>query len=117
MRFLEFAGDDTINVVATVLRNYASQASDRDSTGEINYPALTNLLRNNGIYLDMDYDVFNKMFDSSELIKSLTHNFNSRGITLNVSGVSKKDQDKKRDSDSKDDIEKIASSNAEKNLD
>jgi len=118
MKLFEFSNQEhIISVLATVLKNYISKSSYRTSPAKINYGALTDFLANNEIYVTMDYETFDAIFNSDEgkVIKNLTKNYDGSGIELNVPGVGKEKRTSDGD-DSQDAVDQIAASNAEKNL-
>lgn len=115
MRLFEFAGNEFLSVITTVLSNYIETSAFRTSPAKLNYLALTNMMKNNGLNLKVDYNLFKNIYDSSPVIQNIVHNFDGDGIDLNVPGV-KKEKEQSNKEKSKDAVEKTAAANAEKNL-
>ena len=66
----------------------------------------------------LDYDTFNAIYNSSQLIQSLVHDYNSDGIELDVPGApdSNSDQAKTDSEKAQDNVNKTAASAAMNNI-
>lgn len=114
MRLKEFGEDASIDKFIIALRNHIGRAASKHVPAKLNWEALGQMSRANGFEFAADYETFKSMYDSNPIIQKLVKNFNSQGIVLNVPGTSDGPQQTKKRN--KDDVEKIAAANAEKNL-
>lgn len=87
MRIFEFAGDENLEKLIIVLRNFIGRAASKKTPAKLNWNGLNQLSKSSGIELATDYDTFKAMYDSSPALQLLIKNFNDRGIELNVPGA------------------------------
>ena len=83
MRFSEFANSDLEQDLVLLFRNQIQRANSDDSTAELSYQAITNLMKASG-HGAFDYGVFKNLYDTSDEVKAVVKNFNQDGVVLNT---------------------------------
>jgi hypothetical protein len=116
MRFFEFQGSGAgIDKFIMALRNHIGRASSKKSPAKLNWNAISSMSKAYGFEFAADYETFKSMYDSNPALQSLVKNFNDDGIELNVPGAPD-DKNPPGTQDSGEEVEKIASSAAPKQL-
>ena len=93
MRFVEFQDSKTIEVqsaVVNTLTNLRGSADDADQTSEISFGALEQILKNTG-YPQFNYELFKKIYDSGDTLKSVVDDFDQDKIILKTDKQAEKD--------------------------
>ncbi len=73
MRFSEFANSDLEQDLVLLFRNQIQRANADDSTAELSYQAITNLMKASG-HGAFDYGVFKNLYDTSDAVKAVPSN-------------------------------------------
>lgn len=110
MRLFEFQG---FGDLVLLIKNLAGRAKFKKSPMKISWSAINNMSRSYGMSA-IDYQSFQKIYDADASLQSFIKDFDETGIELSVPGVN--DQDDMAPQ-GETDINKIASANAEKQLD
>ncbi len=113
MRFFEFEGE---NNLVLILRNIIGRSGSKSQPARMNWQGINSILKKTG-QEQLDYDAFKAIYDASPILQNLVHDFNADGISLNVPGSRDQKMDEPSDPEqSKDQVNQIAASNAEKQL-
>lgn len=82
MRLYEFASDIADDIVL-ILRNRLGTSNSLDTSGNISYNAINNMLKNIG-YGNVEYDenTFTNLYDKNPEIQALVSDYDKNGITL-----------------------------------
>ena len=94
MRFSEFQDPKTVELQSAVintLTNIRGDADDADQTTEISFDALDQIMKNTG-YPQFNYELFKKMYDQSEALKSVVDDFNNDKIVIRTDKEMQKDE-------------------------
>lgn len=116
MRFFEFAGDDNLDKVVIVLRNFIGRHSSKQAPATLNWASLSRVLSSAGASVAVDYDTFKSLYDSNLQIQAMVKDFNGNGVTLKVPGSPDNPADSQDGETSQDKVDKIASSAATNQL-
>jgi hypothetical protein len=95
MRFFEFSGDDNLEKLVIVLKNFIGRASSKKTPAKLNWNGLQHIAKTSGIDVITDYETFKSMYDSTPALQSLVKNFNDKGLELNVPGAPEEPAEKK----------------------
>lgn len=113
MRFQEFQDPKTVELQSAVintLTNIRGDANDADQTTEISFDALDQIMKNTG-YPQFNYQLFKKMYDDSDALKSVVDDFNQEKIVLKTEKEMEKDEPMNFDNTgSTDTVKKMAKS-------
>lgn len=82
MRLFEVE-DHFVGDLVTVLRNQLGRGDSERTSLVLTYPALSNLMKNMG-YGAMDYDGFQKLYDSNPELQKLVKSYNEEKIILST---------------------------------
>lgn len=113
MRLREFQSTDQL---VLLLKNIIGRASSKKQAANFNWASLNSLLTKMGVD-QMDYEAFKASYDSNPALQNLVRNFNAQGVQLKVPGTNQDTEEPGSDIDkSKEKVNKIASSNAFKQI-
>ena len=116
MRFFEFQTSNIgVDKFIMALRNHIGRASSKKSPAKLNWNAISSMSKSYGFEFAADYETFKSMYDSTPALQALVKNFNDEGIELNVPGAPD-EANPPGTQDSEEEVEKIASSAAPKQL-
>jgi hypothetical protein len=116
MRFFEFQDTNAgIDKFVIALKNHIGRASSKKAPAKLNWNAIASMSRANGFEFAADYETFKAMYDSNPVLQGLVKNFNDSGIELDVPGAPE-DANPPGTQDSEEEVSKIASSAAPKQL-
>lgn len=91
MRFFEFQTDEKLaSAIMNTLNNLRGASDDDAESGEISFDALEQIMKNTG-YPMFNFALFKKMYDGSELLKSVVSDFDEDKIVLNTKKQAEKD--------------------------
>ena len=82
MRLFEVA-DHFAKDLEIVLRNLLGRSDTKKASMTLSYEALSNLMKNMG-YGEVDYNGFQKIYDSNPALKAVVKNFDDDGIVLST---------------------------------
>jgi hypothetical protein len=82
MRLFEVE-DRFVGDLVTVLRNQLGRGDSERTSLVLTYPALSNIMKNMG-YGEIDYDVFQKLYDGNPELKKLVVNYDEDKISLST---------------------------------
>ena len=116
MRLFEFAGDDLLDRLVTIIKTIRGRYISKGANPEINWHTFSNLLAQSGIGMYVDYEVMKELHEKHPILQQLIGDFDQDRITFTATG-SKFDRDSNDTQDSQDIVDKIASSAAPKQLD
>ncbi len=116
MRISEVYTDAGIDKFVIALRNHIGRASSQKAPAALTWDAIAQMSRANGFEFAADYETFKAMHDAHPMIQNMVHNFNDRGVVLNVPGAPNDKHATQDGKTSQDEVDKIAASNAEANL-
>lgn len=118
MRFFEFSGPEYGDRIVMILRNYIGRAASKKVPSTLNWAGFNNVLKSAGFPQGADYETFKSIYDSSPVIQKLVRDFNEQGLELNIPGTPESDVTggSRNPADSEEEIDKIASSAAPKQL-
>ena len=83
MRFSEFQSTDKEleSALVNTLINVKGDADDKNTSAEISFDAVKGIMNNTG-YPAFGYDLFKRMYDTSETLKSVVKDFDQEKIVL-----------------------------------
>lgn len=76
-----------------VLRNLMGKANKQGSPLEFSYDGLSNMMKNMG-YGAIDYNAFDRIYQSNPSIKAIIQNYSEDGITVATDEVDPEEQEK-----------------------
>jgi hypothetical protein len=119
VRFFEFqdsSNKELESVVVNTLNNLKGEADEEGQTSEISFSALEQIIRNTG-YSMFNYELFKRMYDGSETLKSVVDDFNNEKIILKTDKEAEKDPEMDIDDQgSTDTVKKMAKSALNKRI-
>ena len=80
MRLYEVA-DSFVNDLVTLLRNLVGRGDSKDAPQDLTYPALSHLMKNMGNG-EINYQIFNKLYDENLGLQDLVKSYDDQGIVL-----------------------------------
>ena len=75
-----------------VLRNLMGRANKKGSPLEFSYAGLSNLMKNMG-YGSIDYNGFDKIYQSNPSVQAIIQNYNEEGIVVATDEIDPEDQE------------------------
>jgi hypothetical protein len=109
MRLFEFQG---FNDLVLLIKNLAGRAKSKKSPMHVSWMAINNMAQSHGMS-SIDHQSFQQIYDNDASLQSFIKDFDKNGIVLAIPGVN----DDNLEPQGETDINKIASANAEKQLD
>ena len=116
MRIYEI-DQSNVEALAVIFKTLIGRARSKGQPAKFNQQGINTILQKTNRET-IDYDTFDAIYKSSQLIQNLTHDYNSDGIELDVPGAPDSDSpEAKPDSEkSQDNVNKVAASAAMKNI-
>lgn len=112
MRLYEIENSESqlVSTVVNVLYNLRGQADDEQQAQELSFPAFENIVKNTG-FAFFNYDLFKKLYDTNQSVKSLVKDFNQDTIILDTEADAEIDNNMNYDDEgSTDNVKKMAQS-------
>ena len=83
MRFNEFKNTDKQleSALVNTLMNLQGDADDRNTSAEISFDAVTEIMRNTG-YPAFSYDLFKQLHDNGKILKNVVKDFDQEKIVI-----------------------------------
>ena len=116
MRLYEFAGDDLLDRLITVIRTVMGRYKSKDALPTINWHSFSNLISQSGMGMSIDYETLKQLHDQYPQLQQLISDFDNKTITFASTGANNT-ADSDSDETSQDVVDKIAASAAPKQLD
>lgn len=116
MRLYEFAGDDLLDRLITVIRTVMGRYKSKDTPPTINWHSFSNLISQSGMGMAIDYETLKQLHDQYPQLQQLISDFDNKTITFATTGDSSDTGSSDDDETSQDVVDKIAASAAPKQL-
>ena len=116
MRITEI-DQDNVQALAVIFKTLIGRSKSKSQPAKFNWQGINSILQKTS-QEPVDYETFNALYNSSQLIQSLTKDYNSDGIELNVPGAPDSDskQAKTDGEKAQDNVNKTAASAAMNNI-
>lgn len=116
MRIYEI-DQNNIQALAIIFKTLIGRSKSKSQPAKFNWQGINTVLQKTN-QEPLDYETFDAIYNSSQLIQSLVHDYNSDGIELDVPGApdSNSDQAKTDSEKAQDNVNKTAASAAMNNI-
>jgi hypothetical protein len=106
-----------VQALAVIFKTLIGRSKSKSQPAKFNWQGINTLLQKTN-QEPLDYETFDAVYNSSQLIQSLVHDYNSDGIELDVPGAPDSDSKQaKTDSEkAQDNVNKTAASAAMNNI-
>lgn len=116
MRLYEFAGDDLLDRLITVIKTIIGRYKSKDSLPSINWHSFSNLISQSGLGMSIDYETLKQLHSQYPQLQNLISDFDNKSITFSTGGDHTVSDGEDDDETSQDVVDKIAASAAPKQL-
>lgn len=116
MRLYEFAGDDLLDRLITVIKTIIGRYKSKDSLPSINWHSFSNLISQSGLGMSIDYETLKQLHSQYPQLQNLISDFDNKSITFSTGGDHTVGDGEDDDETSQDVVDKIAASAAPKQL-
>ena len=116
MRLFEFAGDDLLDRLVTVIKTIKGRYKSKDASPVVNWSSFSNLISQSGLGMHIDYETLKQLHSQYPILQQLISDFDQDTITFAVPGQVA-GQETSSEEDPQDVVDKIAASAAPKQLD